>query len=140
VDGLLGLPGLGCTVVVQSTPPKSGHRGWLHFSLSQQILQINFTFSGLVEALGQSFAPAAQPIADTPGLRWKIWLINEGTHEGGGIYLFDDEAAVQAYLAGPIVAGIKEHPALSNISVKQFGVLEEFSAITRGPVRTDIRV
>jgi hypothetical protein len=108
--------------------------------MSQQILQINFTYSGSAEALGQSFAPAAQPIADTPGLHWKIWLINEATHEGGGIHLFDHEAAVQAYLAGPIVAALKEHPALSNISVKRFGVLEHFSAITRGPVRTNVQV
>ena len=69
-----------------------------------------------------------------PGLRWKIWSLNEGTSEFAGIYLFDDAASVQTYLAGPIMAQVSKHPALSDISAKQFGVIDEFSAITRGPV------
>ena len=83
----------------------------------------------------QACLPAAQPIADTPGLRWKVWLMNEADHEAGGIYLFDDEASLQAFLAGPIVAAVKSNPAISNISAKTFGVMEALTAVTRGPVR-----
>ncbi len=108
--------------------------------MSQKILQINLKFSVSASELEQAFAPAAQPIADTPGLRWKIWLMHEAESESGGIYLFDDEASLNAYLAGPIVAALKSNPALSNITVKQFGVLEAPTAVTRGPVREGIRV
>jgi hypothetical protein len=69
-----------------------------------------------------------------PGLRWKIWSLNAAEGEFAGLYLFDDGESVQAYLEGPIIAEVKKHPALSDISAKQFGVIDEFSAITRGPV------
>ncbi len=103
--------------------------------MSQKILQINFTFSGIsgVE-LEEAWLPAAQSVADVPGLRWKVWLVNETTHECGGIYLFDNEAAVQAFLNGPIVASAKEAPMLSNASVKIFDMMARPTAITRGPV------
>lgn len=103
--------------------------------MSQKILQINFTFSGVSRAeLEQAWLPAAQPIAETPGLRWKVWLMNEAERECGGVYLFDDAASVEAFLAGPIVAATKEAPILSNASVKTFDMMAEHTAITRGPV------
>lgn len=103
--------------------------------MSQKILQINFTFSGIARSeLEAAWLPAAQPIAETPGLRWKVWLMNENEHECGGVYLFDDEASVQGFLNGPIVAATKDAPILSNASVKIFDMLEAHTAITRGPV------
>jgi hypothetical protein len=109
--------------------------------MSQKILQVNFKFSGVSRAeLEQAWLPAAQPIADTPGLRWKVWLMNEAEHESGGLYLFEDEASVQAFLAGPIVAAVKSNPAFSHISAKLFDVLETHTAITRGPVLEGVRV
>jgi hypothetical protein len=88
----------------------------------------------------QACLPAAQPIADTPGLRWKVWLMDEANHEAGGIYLFDDEKSVQAFLDGPIVAAVKSNPAISNISAKTFDVMDALSAVTRAPVREGSRV
>ena len=84
--------------------------------------------------LAKDVAPLAEPIAAVPGLRWKIWSLNAATSEFAGIYLFDDEKSVQAYMEGPIIAQVSKHPALSDISAKQFGVIDEFSAITRGPI------
>jgi hypothetical protein len=106
--------------------------------MSGRILQINFKFSISPSELAQDFAPLADPIAAVTGLRWKIWSLNESEGEFAGIYLFDDSESVQAYLEGPIIAEVKKHPALSDISAKQFGVIDEFSAITRGPVELTI--
>lgn len=108
--------------------------------MSQKILQINFQFSVSAKDYEQACLPAAQPIADTPGLRWKVWLMNEAEHEAGGIYLFDDQASVQAFLAGPVVAAVKSNPAISGVSAKLFDVMEALTAITRGPVREGSRV
>jgi hypothetical protein len=108
--------------------------------MSQKILQINFQLNVSAKDYEQACLPAAQPIADTPGLRWKVWLMNEADHEAGGIYLFDDEASMQAFLAGPIVAAVKSNPAISSISAKTFGVMEALTAVTRGPVREGSRV
>lgn len=103
--------------------------------MSQKILQINFTFSGVSRSeLEDAWLPVAQPIAETPGLRWKVWLMNEATHECGGVYLFDDEASIQGFLNGPIVAATKDAPILSNASVKIFDMMAAHTAITRGPV------
>lgn len=102
--------------------------------MSTTVLQINFKFNVSPAELAEAFAPLAEPIAKVPGLRWKIWSLNEATSEFAGIYLFGDADSVQVYLEGPIIAEVSKHPALSDISVKQFGVIDEFSAITRGPV------
>jgi hypothetical protein len=108
--------------------------------MSQKILQINFTFSVSRAEYEEANLPYASPIADIPGLCWKIWLMNEAEGEAGGIYLFDDETSLQTFLAGPIVAEVKNDPTLSNVSLKQFDVMGEHTAITRGPVRAGIRV
>lgn len=102
--------------------------------MANQILQVNLKFSIPRADLATAWLGAAQPIADTPGLQWKIWLMNEAENEAGGIYLFDSKDAVQAYMAGPIVASLKESPVISNISVKLFDVLPEHSAVTRAPL------
>ena len=103
--------------------------------MSEKVLHINFKFNVSGAEYKQAVAPLADDVAAVAGLRWKIWTINEAESEAGGFYLFDDEASVNAYLESPIVEGIVKHPALSDFSVKQFDVLEELTAITRGPIR-----
>ena len=101
--------------------------------MSKKILQINFNFTVSQAEYEQAVSQLAQQFADLRGLRWKIWLMNEAEREAGGIYLFDDESSVRAYLEGPLAAQVKAHKALSNLSVKQFDVMDELTAITRGP-------
>ena len=72
--------------------------------MSQQILQVNLKFNIPSADLAQAWLGAAQPIADTPGLHWKVWLMNEAEKEAGGIYLFESKEAAQSYMGGPIVA------------------------------------
>lgn len=98
------------------------------------ILQINFKLNVPAAEYEEICQSVAQPISDVPGLRWKVWLLNEREREAGGIYLFDTEQALNDYLAGPIVAQVKSHPALQDLSAKKFDVMEEVTAITRGPV------
>ena len=103
--------------------------------MSQKILQVNLKFSISKADLEAAWLPVAQPIADIPGLRWKVWLMNEAEHSAGGIYLFESEAAVKAYMAGPIVAAMMASPVISNIEAKVFDVLENHTKITRGPLK-----
>jgi hypothetical protein len=109
-------------------------------TMAPKVLQINFTFSVSPAELRQAWLAVAHPIADTPGLRWKIWLMNEVKREAGGVYLFDDADAMQAFLDGPIAAALKNDPALSSLSASQFDVMEDYTAITRGPVRGGARI
>jgi hypothetical protein len=102
--------------------------------MSETILQINFKFEGSKADYLKAFREAAQPIAASAGLRWKVWPWNDQERVGGGIYLFDDASSAQAFLEGPIAAQLGQHPAVSDISVKQFEVLSDLTTITRGPV------
>ena len=99
--------------------------------MSAKILQINYKLAGPRAEYEKENLPYAQPIADIPGLRWKVWIINEAQSEAGGIYLFDDDASVQAFVDGPIIAEMKGDPTLS---IKAFDVIAELTTITRGPV------
>jgi len=100
----------------------------------KQIVQITFNFSMPKTDLESAFKSLVATFARMPGLLWKVWLMNEVEKEAGGIYLFDDAASTQRYLDGEIVAGLKHNPAVSNLRVKRFAILEEFTRITRGPV------
>ena len=76
----------------------------------------------------------AQVIADVPGLVWKVWLLNVQDGEAGGIYLFQDEQSLFAYLSGPIIAQIKKLPQLRDISAKRFGTMPELTVVTSHPI------
>ena len=76
----------------------------------------------------------AQTIVDAPGLVWKIWLLNEQDGEAGGIYLFQDEQSLAAYLSSPVIGQIKSLPQLRELSAKRFDTIPELTAVTRGPI------
>ena len=103
--------------------------------MAEKILQLNFKFSVPMADYEQVASSIASEFAAVAGLRWKIWLMNEAESEAGGIYLFDDESSLQTFLAGPLAAQVKNHPAISNMSAKQFDVMDNVTAITRGPVK-----
>jgi hypothetical protein len=108
--------------------------------MSQKIVQINLRSNVPSQELQQAWLPEAPLLSETLGMRWKIWLINSTEDEVGGIYLFDDEASVQAYLNGPIVTSMKSDPTFSVVSIKTFDIMPEHTAITRGPVQTGVHV
>ena len=99
-----------------------------------RILQINFNYDMTATEYEEAVAPLANAIANVDGLVWKVWVINDEAKEAGGIYLFKNAAAVDAYMNSEIVAGIVSHPKLTNIRAKQFDAMESISAITRGPL------
>lgn len=102
--------------------------------MAEKILQVNFKFAVSRRDYEQVASGLAEAFAAVPGCRWKIWLMNESEREAGGIYLFDNDAAVDAMLNGDLIAGVLANPALSDFSVKRFDVLPGVSAITRAPL------
>jgi hypothetical protein len=103
----------------------------------KKILQINFKFKIPRAELEKAFlqmAPRLGPSGDVKGLVWKIWLMNEAEKSAGGIYLFKDEASLETFLKGEIIAGLRSNPAASDVEAKVFDILPEHTRITRGPV------
>lgn len=102
--------------------------------MDAKLLQMDFKSSGpWGPEMVKAYTELAHTIAQVPGLRWKIWTENHSTEEGGGIYLFDDEASLQAY-AEEHIARLKSF-GIEEIRAKQFDVSVELTIITRGPVR-----
>ncbi len=102
--------------------------------MSGMLLQLNFKYNVTRAEYEGAVSPLADQFAAVTGLRWKIWMINETESEAGGIYLFEDEASLKALLESELAAGVINHPALSDFSVKTFAVMDEITAVTRGPV------
>lgn len=98
------------------------------------VLQVNFKLNVSSAEYQEMCKSLARAFADVPGLQWKVWLLNEQEKEAGGIYLFNSEQALNDYLSGPIATQVKGHPALRDITVKRFDVMDEVTAVTRGPV------
>jgi hypothetical protein len=103
--------------------------------MSEKLLQLNFKFNVSAADYEGAVAPLAQDFAAVPGLRWKIWLMNEDQHEAGGLYMFEDAQSLSVYLEGPLAEGVKSHPALSEFSAKTFDIMDNLTAVTRGPVK-----
>ena len=55
-------------------------------------------------------------------------------NQGGGIYLFENTEALKSFAEGPIIAKLKSHPAITDVSLKEFDVPQDLSSITRAPI------
>lgn len=102
--------------------------------MGKKALQVNVDYNIPIEEFKAAMLMAAEPVAQQPGLIWKVWTYDEGGKHAGGWYLFESLEAAQAYLDSPVVAAQRSHPAMSNFSVKIFDIAEEASAITRAPI------
>ncbi|MCF0148150.1 MAG: monooxygenase [Clostridium sp.] len=99
-----------------------------------KLLQIDFKMQGpWGEEMSIAFADLAKDIAQEKRLIWKIWTENEKEGEAGGIYLFEDEEALDVYL--------DKHTkrlnsfGITEITAKKFDVNEALSLIDRGPIK-----
>jgi len=102
--------------------------------MTQTIVQITFKLKVSEAEYEQAVTPLAPAFADVSGLQWKIWLLNERTHEAGAVFLFADAAAAQAFFDSPLAAQVKSAPFLAELRATQFGVMEGLTTITRGPL------
>lgn len=102
------------------------------------ILQINFNLNVPVAEYQKMAVSGGHAFLDVPGLRWKIWLLSPAGQEAGGIYLFDSQASLDGYVNGPLAAQLRGLTSIRNISMKQFEVMPEVTAMTRGPVEGEL--
>lgn len=99
--------------------------------MSQMILQIDFLDTRTeTEDETAALIDLAQQIKNTPGLIWKIWTENPETKEAGGIYLFENEAALEAYRT--MHTERLKRMGIEQLNVKKFQVNEDLTQITKG--------
>lgn len=85
-----------------------------------------------IAAIASNFAGNVMPTVK--GLIWKIFLDRPEADRSAGIYLFTDFAAAQAYVRGPVVAGLRKVPGISDVSSGAFEVLYEVSRRAGAPL------
>ena len=97
------------------------------------ILQVDFPFDGpFGEEMTQAMRPLAEDIASEENLLWKIWTEDTESQQAGGIYLFSERSAAEAYLAKHSqrlqAAGVRD------IRSRIFNVNQPLSHIDRAPL------
>ena len=94
---------------------------------------ITFKLDGIDEAAYRAHAELNAPaFAALPGLRAKIWLANDQANTYGGIYTWEDVAAMRAYQSGEIFQGLQANPHMIDVAVSDFPVLAGPTKVTRG--------
>ncbi|MBW4550772.1 MAG: YdhR family protein [Aphanocapsa sp. GSE-SYN-MK-11-07L] len=103
-------------------------------TISSRILQINFKYTTSTSDFKKQMLDVAPHLASVKGLKWKIWSIDETNQEASGYYLFENETTLNAYLKNVFFVGMENNTTVNNIVVKKFEILEEPTAMTRGPI------
>ena len=94
---------------------------------------VNFNLSGISEQeFKQACDQLAEPIAGVPGLLTKFWLSDRASNTFGGVYLWENRAALESFRTSELFKSIAGHPNLVNISSEVFNVLEGPTRVTRG--------
>ena len=94
---------------------------------------VTFQLSGDTDAEFRKRADdRAHAFAYIPGLVSKTWLANAATNTYGGVYLWHDRAAMEAYLVSPIFAAVRTNSKFVNLTTIDFEVLLEATRVTRG--------
>lgn len=102
------------------------------------IVQINFDYTCSEAEIKEMANELKHAINDVDGLVWKVWIHNADEARTGGIYLFENRNAAEAYVNGPIGDEMRDHPELENLRVTYFDVMEEPSRTTDAPVFDDV--
>jgi len=99
--------------------------------MAPKLLQMDYLYPGpWGDEMAAELSELAHRIADVPGLICKVWTENRVAGEAGGIYLFADEASLDAYL-GPKVERMEAF-GIQGLRVRKFDVNEPLTRITRG--------
>jgi hypothetical protein len=98
-----------------------------------KLLQMDYLFTGpWGEEMATKYSDLAHRIANVSGLICKVWTENRETGEAGGIYLFEDEASLDAYLEGKIER--MKASGIESVRARKFDVNERLTQITRGRI------
>ena len=97
---------------------------------------VNFNLRDMTDARFRSMANEVAPaFASVPGLLGKIWLADAGNNTYGGVYIWSDRGAMEAYKQTDIYKGMQANPHFENVIITDFAVVESATRVTRGPAQ-----
>jgi len=102
---------------------------------------VNFNLKDMTDAQFRSMASEVAPaFASVPGLISKLWLADAGKNTYGGVYIWQDAAAMRAYLASDLGKGVTGNPNFANLSSRDFEMLDGPSQASGGRVAESLQV
>src|SRR5262245_7234997 len=92
---------------------------------------ITFSLDGVSGEEYQDHAAALAPAFNAwPGLLAKVWIADDDAGTYGGIYFFADRASADRSRDTDLYRSMEANSAFADLSVREFDVLDEPSAIT----------
>jgi hypothetical protein len=100
---------------------------------------VNFNLKDMTDAGFRSMANEVAPaFASVPGLLGKIWIADAGKNTYGGVYLWEDAGAMQAYVDSDLGKGVVSNPNFANLTSRDFEVLSGPTMSSGGPVAASL--
>ena len=100
---------------------------------------VNFNLKDMTDAAFRAMANEVAPaFASVPGLLSKIWLADIDKNTYGGVYIWQDAAAMRAYLASDMGKGVVGHPNFAHLTSRDFEVISAPTARSGGPVAASL--
>lgn len=94
---------------------------------------VNFNLKNMSDEEFRKMCDGLAPnFASIPGLISKVWLADEATNTYGGVYTFRDRGSYEAYTRSELFQAVGKHPNFTNITSKDFGILEGPTRVTHG--------
>jgi hypothetical protein len=100
---------------------------------------VNFNLKDMTDAGFRTMANEVAPaFASVPGLLGKIWIADVDKNTYGGVYIWQDAAAMQAYLASDLGKGVAGNPNFANLTSRDFEALSGPTASSGGRVAASL--
>ncbi len=99
--------------------------------MHMQVVQFNLRDMG-EEKYRQLCDDLAPSFADLPGLISKVWLADPTTNTYGGVYSWSDRHNMEAFSESALYQAVVTHPNLTNLTSRDYAVIEAPTEICRG--------
>jgi hypothetical protein len=102
--------------------------------MTMQAQLITYQLQDISQAdyLERMVEPDAPILAGVNGLISKVWLADVEKNTFGGFYLWENKAAMEAFMNSELVKAVVSRPFVKNVSSVDYEVNQKASLITRG--------
>lgn len=100
--------------------------------MTKTCVQIEFALRCSAQRYHAIVEEAALRVAEVPGLQAKWWWLDRQAGRAGGVYSFESRESAESYVAGPIVAGLRDAPFCENVQTRITDLVLETEARSRG--------
>lgn len=102
--------------------------------MNQTLLTVTYKLRSDAASFKRNMEGAADRIGDADGLLWKIWGLDDQTMRGLSVYLFENSKAAMDFAEGPMIAGLRNHPDVTDVALEHATVDRRLSVLSGAAV------